>query len=202
MGAVCKLRILADELDINMEEAKRYMGYAKGADVSDAEDILKRAHDDIKSALKPSVCYTITFVKIAENLVDFGLIQMKSDALSRNLKGCGSAFLFAATAGPLVDRLIAKKQRFSLAEGAIYDAVGSAAAEAVCNEACRRFEEMAGSKPKPRFSPGYGDLDISIQPDFLRVLDAGRKCGITLTDNYLMAPLKSVTAIAGIKSQN
>ena len=52
-----------------------------------------------------------------------------------------------------------------------------------------------------RFSPGYGDLPIEVQKDFLPLLDAERRLGITLSESCLMAPSKSVTAIIGVASK-
>ena len=53
-------------------------------------------------------------------------------------------------------------------------------------------------KTKPRFSPGYGDLPIEIQPKILTVLSADKTLGITLNESYLMTPVKSITAIMGV----
>ena len=50
-----------------------------------------------------------------------------------------------------------------------------------------------------RFSPGYGDVPLSLQRDVLAVLDAQRKLGITLSDTFFMTPCKSVTAFVGIE---
>ena len=57
-----------------------------------------------------------------------------------------------------------------------------------------------GEKLLPRYSPGYGDLPLSVQPDFLAALDAQKTLGITLTETFLMIPSKSVTAIIGIQT--
>ena len=51
---------------------------------------------------------------------------------------------------------------------------------------------------RPRFSPGYGDLPIEIQKDIFRALDCPRRIGLTLNENLLMSPTKSVSAIIGI----
>ena len=53
---------------------------------------------------------------------------------------------------------------------------------------------------RPRFSPGYGDLPLDFQKEFLKITDASRKLGISLNDSLLMSPSKSVTAIIGIKN--
>ncbi len=51
---------------------------------------------------------------------------------------------------------------------------------------------------RPRFSPGYGDLPLALQPDLLHFLNAQRWVGITVGKTLLMSPMKSVTAIMGI----
>lgn len=49
-----------------------------------------------------------------------------------------------------------------------------------------------------RFSPGYGDFSLAIQPAFLDVLRAHERLGITLTKDFLMIPTKSTTAVVGM----
>lgn len=49
-----------------------------------------------------------------------------------------------------------------------------------------------------RYSPGYGDLPLDVQSSFLRALDAQKKIGLTVSENNLLFPRKSVTAIIGI----
>ena len=52
-----------------------------------------------------------------------------------------------------------------------------------------------------RFSPGYGDLPLEVQPRLLDVLDAPRRLGLTATRDLLLVPTKSVTAVVGIYPQ-
>jgi cobalamin-dependent methionine synthase I len=51
-----------------------------------------------------------------------------------------------------------------------------------------------------RYSPGYGDWNLDVQPEILATLDSGR---IRLTSNisHILIPEKSVTAIIGIKDK-
>ena len=53
-----------------------------------------------------------------------------------------------------------------------------------------------------RYSPGYGDLPLDIQRSFLSVLDTQKKIGLTASENNLLFPRKSVTAIIGIIDKN
>ena len=51
---------------------------------------------------------------------------------------------------------------------------------------------------RPRFSPGYGDFDITHQDMILRMLDTAKKIGLTLTGGNMLTPSKSVTAVIGL----
>ena len=64
-------------------------------------------------------------------------------------------------------------------------------------EKIARELEPEGLYLRPRFSPGYGDLDIHYQKPLMRMLDCAKKIGLTMTDSYMMTPTKSVTAVIG-----
>ena len=49
-----------------------------------------------------------------------------------------------------------------------------------------------------RFSPGYGDCPLSLQPALCRALDTPRGIGLAPTRDNLLTPRKSVTAILGL----
>lgn len=119
--------------------------------------------------------------------------------VQRLLHGCEAMIVFAATLGAEAERLIRRAQAVDMADAVILDACGSAAVENVCDNLCADL--AAAEAPRyltDRFSPGYGDLPFSQQPDFCRLLDVGRRIGVTLTDSGLMLPQKSVTALLGV----
>ena len=98
-----------------------------------------------------------------------------------------------------MERFLSKMSRLSSADFFIYDAVASALAESVCDEAERIIK--GNLECKPRFSPGYGDFSLSVQKDVLLLVNAEKLIGITLTDTNLMIPQKSITSIIAIKNQ-
>ena len=49
-----------------------------------------------------------------------------------------------------------------------------------------------------RYSPGYGDLPLDIQSDFLKSINAEKLIGLTVSSHNLLMPRKSVTAVIGI----
>ena len=49
-----------------------------------------------------------------------------------------------------------------------------------------------------RFSPGYGDLKLSVVEDVITILNATKRIGLSFTKSFMMTPVKSVTAFTGI----
>ncbi len=84
----------------------------------------------------------------------------------------------------------------------ILDACGSAWVEAGCDEAERELKERLSPRYlTDRFSPGYGDLPLAVQPAMLGALNAERRLGVHLTESLLMTPSKSVTAVLGVSDE-
>lgn len=128
--------------------------------------------------------------------VTVGPLTFASQDLARCLRDAPRAYLFAATLGHDVDRLLRRYGATSAADLLIAQAVAATAVEQYIDE----VERTLDGPRTPRFSPGYGDLPLSVQPDFLAAVDARKALGITLTDTFLMIPSKSVTAIIGVLS--
>ena len=120
-----------------------------------------------------------------------------SAALSKNLQNAESVILFAATVGVGIDRLISRYTRLSPAKAAILQAFGAERVEALCDAFLKEYEEEAGVKLLPRFSPGYSDLPLEVQRDIFALLDVPKYIGVSLNDSLLMSPSKSVTAFVG-----
>ncbi len=136
-------------------------------------------------------------IRIDDGIVDLGFINIKSHSLSKVLKGCERAILIALSSGIDVDRLISKKYYSSATDAFLLDAIASAAVESFADYVCESISKNEAMTR--RFSPGYSDFSIEVQPEFLDRLDAHNTVGIALTDSFLMIPAKSITAIIGIK---
>jgi cobalamin-dependent methionine synthase-like protein len=129
-----------------------------------------------------------------------GAIRAKSGSLHERLDGCTRAVVFAATVGPAVEswghELLESGE---MTRGLLADAFASSAAITLGLEvekiAGRRLAEE-GLTATRRHAPGYGDWDLSDQTPLLSLLDAGR-IGITLTEDHLMIPAKSISGIIG-----
>ena len=129
--------------------------------------------------------------------VNLGFTEVGSASLIKNLDGADEAFVFVVTLGIEVDRLLTRLSKTSRAEAFIFDAVASALVEAVTDVA---EEEIKGEYIcRPRFSPGYGDFSIEHQGELLSFLGAPNHLGVCVGDGGIMSPMKTVSAIMGIK---
>ena len=103
------------------------------------------------------------------------------------------------TAGLSADRLISRYALTNTAKSVMCDALFSAAVEGICERLEREIAlREKNSRFRPRFSAGYGDLDLSVQKDIIALLSADKKIGLSLTDSLQMTPSKSVTAFLGV----
>ncbi len=154
-----------------------------------------------KQELLKVIEYKYAYVKVPvdlsiENYVNLDFVDFNSKNLYKNLSGCKEAYVFSVTVGIGVDRLLSRLNLLSQSRHFITDALSSAAVESFCDYV---NEMLAKNKiTKPRFSPGYGDLPLEIQPDILKVLSADKTLGITLNESLFMTPVKSITAIMGV----
>lgn len=181
------------------KEILRYAG-CKEAD-REILALLKECVNEAADKLTYKVCYREFPVTTAGDICDFGAISFQSKNLAHNLKNCKSVILFAATIGVEIDRLIAKYGHLAPSKALLLQAIGAERIEALCDLFCEDIAQETGLSARPRFSPGYGDLPLSVQKEIFALLDCERRIGLTLNDSLLMSPSKSVTAFLGLSDQ-
>lgn len=156
-------------------------------------------------ALPPTVCGRVCWaafdIKETAAGLDLGFAVTDSQKLKKNLAGCDQIVLFCATAGIEFDRLVRRYERVSPSKALWYQSIGAAYVEAVCDAFCDDLAARYG-ETKPRFSPGYGDLPLSLQTEIFRALQCEKHVGVSLNADLFMTPSKSVTAIVGVKQSN
>ncbi|OON89739.1 vitamin B12 dependent-methionine synthase activation domain-containing protein [Pyramidobacter sp. C12-8] len=131
-----------------------------------------------------------------------GSVECVSRDLSRLFKNCRSCVVMAVTLGPEVDRRTQLLGRGSMSRALCLDACASVRADSLCDEIEDEVGETLreGEYLTRRFSPGYGDVPMQFSGDLLRLVDAERRIGLTMTRQGMMIPIKSVTALIGISS--
>ncbi|MBQ8174868.1 MAG: Vitamin B12 dependent methionine synthase activation subunit [Clostridia bacterium] len=183
----------------NRREILRYAG-VKG-DTSELDALLQSCLDEVEDKLVYRVCYREFAVTQHPAYFDLGFLKSASAGLKKNLSGCESIILFAATIGIEIDRLIARSATVSATKALLFQAIGAERIESLCDAFnCNITEQKAaeGLRTRPRFSAGYGDFPLEAQKDIFAVLDCSRRIGLTLNESLLMSPSKSVTAIIGV----
>lgn len=186
----------------DIEEALRYLG------VQNAPENLRRqaaeTAEALASFLQPRYTYKVYDLEFQDEriLLCGSGVTLTGASASKMLAECTQAALLACTLGSPFDLRLTALQARDMAQAVVYDACGSAFAETGCDAACA---ELAARFPDrfltDRFSPGYGDLPLSLQPDICAALDASRRLGLHVTDSLLLNPVKSVTAVVGLSSR-
>ena len=184
-----------------LKETLRYLGYRNGQPDGRTEDLLHQCMEELKRACSfRHICRTVPLDQDQNHIVT-ELFRTESRNLGKNLKGCSSVLIFAATAGPGPDQLIQRYEKIRVSRAVVIQAMSAAMIEEYCDCLNRGWKEDFGKKGqylRPRFSPGYGDFPLECQKNILAGLEAGKRIGLTLTDSLLMMPSKSVTAVIGI----
>ena len=112
------------EPPICKKEILRYAG-CKGETDKSLQFLLDECLTEVLPKLSYKICYIELPLNITENLCDFGCMQVQSKDLAKNLMGCRRVFLFAATIGIEIDRLIMKYGAISPAKAVLIQAIGA-----------------------------------------------------------------------------
>ena len=179
-------------------EILRYLGIPKGEELPLLDECMRELQ-----GVTGQVCYTECPIEWAEDGLLLGPFHTASRDLAAALRGCERAVVFAATAGIVFDRLIARNARLAPSRALVFQAIGAEYVEAVCDAFCRDLSRdcaKEGIRLRPRYSPGYGDLPLAFQKQVFQLLSP--ECiGIALGENLLMTPSKSVTAVIGLQKE-
>lgn len=187
----------------NTDEVLRYLG----AGTQPPEDLrrqVERLGRELAQRIQP--CYTYHLFPLVRGEDGFSLtgtnITLRGRTAERMLADCDQAALLCCTLGAQFDALLRARQARDMAQAVILDACGSALAEAGCDALTAELTQRCpGRYLTDRFSPGYGDLSLSLQAPICAALDARRRLGIHVTASMLLNPGKSVTAIIGLSDR-
>lgn len=183
-----------DKLAIDMRELAARLGTPIGQTAGGDDMLLV----ELLRAAKPSYAAMRVKLKRENGAIFIGNAKSESKSLATLCKASDECILLAATLGIGVDRLVLKRASLSARDAFIIDAMADALIEALCDYAESRICE--GLDTMGRFSPGYGDLELSLGEEIIALTDAERTIGIKLTAGGMMIPKKSVNAIIAIRN--
>ncbi|MDR1521459.1 MAG: methionine synthase [Streptococcaceae bacterium] len=195
-------------LPLKKSEILRYLGYRKKQELTtEISTIIDEIIIEAQKIAKPRYCYQIFGLKIDENDNTVEVLETKlvltGKKIINHLYQAKQVALLVATLGVEVERKMQCYDISNTTKSLIMDAVCTDYIEKVCDLAEIDLKNKLGNfwHLNSRFSPGYGDLPLSVQPKLLEITQALQKLGIHLSENLLMTPKKSVTGIIGIFDQ-
>jgi len=126
-----------------------------------------------------------TSMKIEDTCTDFSLYT----------KDCDEVMLICATLSVELERFLRRQQLVSMSHTVVLDAVASAYLENVRDN---YVEDLNLASHSFCFAPGYGDVPLALNKDIVRILEADKKIGVTVSDSNLFIPQKSIAGFIGI----
>ncbi|NLW42165.1 MAG: methionine synthase, partial [Tissierellia bacterium] len=184
-------------VNIKKNEILKNLQYRGSEIPEDIDYLIFQSIVDLEKYAKPKYKY-IELDKDLEELKEILLGEGIKDLLSTSRK----VVLMGVTLGREIEMLTRKYSFSDLVRSVILDATASAGVESLANDINDEIEKIY--EPMyltDRFSPGYGDLPISVQKKFLSLINGEKDLGITTTESGIMIPRKSITAIIGISDK-
>ncbi|MGM0603067.1 MAG: Vitamin B12 dependent methionine synthase activation subunit [Bacillota bacterium] len=195
------------DFQIDRKEVLRYLQTSNDIEDENINRLIDESIREIKKLINFRYLYQKFPIEVKKDGVEIKntTLTLKGKAIRAHLQNSHKIYLMAATIGSAVDKKISFYEKVSVTKSMIFDACATTAIE----EGCDRVEaeikkEVLDEGYKDitfRYSPGYGDLGIDIQREFLRILAAPKKIGLTASKYNLLQPGKSVTAVIGVLTE-
>jgi 5-methyltetrahydrofolate--homocysteine methyltransferase len=187
------------------KEIIKYIGIPKGQETSSIKEQIYKMWELLDSSSKPRVLYEAFKIEVIKDQVYFPEIDWRivSKDLAKVLQKADKCYLLTATLGIEVDKAIARLQKQDMSDALIFNAAGSSYIEVICDEIEKEIMSTleVGEYLTMRYSPGYGDASITLSEQMIKVMDATKRIGLTLTKSGMLLPEKSITAFIGITTE-
>lgn len=196
---------IADPLPVTVPRPMVLMrlGYRRPDQVPEKTGrILEEIMEQGKALLRPRATYGLFDAATPEPGVTLlaASLRASSRSLHERLQGCRRAVLFAATIGAESDAWIHEvMEKGEMTRGLLADAYASSAAIALGLEVetlAARVLSGEGLSATKRHAPGYGDWPLSDQSPLCGLV-VSERIGISVTEDFLMIPAKSISGVIG-----
>lgn len=197
---------------VRTDEALRYMGFQEHQSRIDplVEEQMHRAVHRIESLTDCSYTYRVFPIHWEEQdgrrmpVPEGTSLPLPGNDIRDLLKDCSRCIVMAVTLGRKADQLLRRAQTENMADAVILDSCASSGIESLCDQLQKDLEifyHRQGLYLTDRYSPGYGDLPLSLQPKICDLLSTQKRIGLNASATYMLSPSKSVTAILGLSEQ-
>lgn len=184
---------------IDESEVKRYAGLKHAQDFP--EQYVKEACLEVQLVAAPKGIYKRYDYDAATGTIACNPpLVVEGTSIRKHLEKSEKVYVLAVTVGEDVElRSAALFKQGNYTVGMLVDAAATTAVEQVADQVNRLIDkeaERSGYKTTWRFSPGYGNWPLTVQPALAKAIGA-EAIGLTVTETFLLFPRKSVTAIIG-----
>lgn len=194
-------------LQIDKSEVLRYLGCRNTPDKL-TESLIDECVLEIHENKGAGYVYKVFDIEVTRNEVKIlnTLIKLSGSDISKHLKHSKKCAVMAVTLGSAIDSRLRYYKKTDIAKACVFDACASVAVENICDYVENEIRQLAiekyGLGITSRYSPGYGNFPLSSQEHIIGLLNASIRIGLTVTENYILIPSKSVTVIIGLADKN
>lgn len=189
----------AQILEIDAAETRRYAGLKKAENFGE-KNILDACAEALL-LIEVRGAWEVYDYK-SHNVISEPPFEIVGKSIINHLKGCEKVICMAATVGFDIEREINKKfERGEYLASVLLDAAATAAVEQAADLMEKNFAatfSKGGYKMRWRFSPGYGDWNLTAQEKLFKICGA-KQIGLKLSSAMMLEPRKSITAIIGLE---
>lgn len=185
---------------VDEKDALRYLGHRGQPLGEDLAVVFQNVAAKVNALQATGVAKQFPVARVAPEGVQLAgtSLVLPGSHIARHVGTAQAVLLLAVTLGFECERLLRQTACVHAVQGLMADACASSmvenAAEVFSNTLAYEVASQGFTCGK-RFSPGYGDFPLSVQPAFLEALGATKTLGIQVTSGDLMVPTKSITAI-------
>lgn len=190
----------------NHSDVIRYLGYTQKPE-QETMDLIVSLSKTLEEKAQYREVYKIFPIEPSTEGEGIALagctLLLSGQDIAHLLEDSHHCILMAVTLGRGVDLWLRQLEIQDMSKAVIVDACASSLVEEYCNLVEAKIQEtvkasMGDIHFTERFSAGYGDLPLEVQPLFCKTLNCEKQMGLTVSPTYIMSPQKSITAIIGI----
>ncbi|MCE5285267.1 MAG: methionine synthase [Pelosinus sp.] len=185
--------------NLDISEIKRYAGLHQNFGFSNT--MLQKTCSQARILAVPKAIwqvYPYTTKTAAINAIP--ALTLQGASVRKHLSASVYTAVLAVTIGSILeDETTNYFTKGEYTKGLLLDAAGTTAVEAAADQAAKLIEHEAaklGCQITKRFSPGYNDFKVTVQPDILALANA-KEINVSATASAMLFPRKSITALIG-----
>ncbi len=149
-----------------------------------------------KHVVRPKILYSTSNIEVkGDDSIWIEGVEITSNILRMSLKSDDIVFPHIITSGTEVESVVISRNDYL--KKLLFDGIKELALEAAVNYFETFLKEKYGFKTVSAINPGTpGDWPVSQQQTLFSIFgDVEKLIGVTLTDNFIMDPIKSVSGI-------